>query len=222
MSAPTEACGSNHWTRKRVTFADAHTVSIVMKAPANQELRNKLMNAIGKEAEKRCKGVRVIVDSGACDHVMPKDMVKGAPIKEGKNFGVNYVGADGGTFPNLGEQDLCLTINNIECKGTFQLADIQKPVLSVSKLTENGCDVKFNKKGGTITTLSGAKIPFKRIGDVYVLTADIKAVRGNKSKNTNYYYSHGDNSTTSNMEVDSVRRPQESTVARGTTFHRQG
>ena len=101
-----------------------------------------------------------------------------ARIIKGKAYGENYVGADRGTFPNLGEQKLRLSMNSegtaagsVAC--TFQLADIAKPVLSVSKLTENGCGVKFTKRGGTITTASGMRVPFQRKGGVYVLTADV-------------------------------------------------
>ena len=191
------ACSSEKWIRKAVRrhctkvrlplgLADEEpddeewwktlhdrTVSIMIKAPKNPDLHDKLVSAIGQKAASRCKGVKIIVDSGACDHVMPKDMVKNAPVKEGESFGVNYVGADGGTFPNLGEQKLCLTVNNTRVATTSQLADIKKPVLSVSKLTQNGCDVKFNRGGGTIATASGARLAFKRYGGVYVLTADV-------------------------------------------------
>ena len=57
---------------------------------------------------------------------------------------------------------------------TFQLADIAKPVLSVSRLIENGCDVEFTSKGGTIRTSSGMRVPFYRTGGFYVLTADVE------------------------------------------------
>ena len=113
-------------------------ISIMMKAPRGEDL-HRLVTAISQRAASRCKGVKVIVESGACDHVMPKDMVKDAPVERGEAFGVNYVGADGGTFPNLGQQKLCLAINGIRAATTFQLADIQKPVLSSSRLTSNGC-----------------------------------------------------------------------------------
>ena len=59
------------------------------------------MNAIAKVVVARCRGVKIIMDPGAFDHVVPKDVVSDAQMMEGRSFGAKYVGADGGTFPNL-------------------------------------------------------------------------------------------------------------------------
>ena len=167
------ACGSREWIR------EPRPVAILEKAPRDPELHAKLLNAIAEGAAARRKGVRIIVGSGACDHVAPKSLIKGAKSTKGKAYDENYVGADRGMFPNLGEQRLRLNISGKSTTAksvaaTFQLADIAKPVLSVSRLTENGCDVKFTSKGGMSPTSSGMKMPFHRTGGVYVLTTDIE------------------------------------------------
>ena len=55
----------------------------------------------------------------------------------------------------------------------IQFDDTAKPLLSVSQLTESGCDIRITKGGGTITTASGARVTLKRHGGVFVLMADI-------------------------------------------------
>ena len=53
---------------------------------------------------------------------------------------------------------------------TFQVADVNKPILSVGEVTKSGNEVRFDKSGGTITHLrSRKKIHFKKRGGIYVL-----------------------------------------------------
>ena len=54
----------------------------------------------------------------------------------------------------------------------------------MSKLTENGCGVKFTKRGGTITTASGTRVPFQRKGGVRVITADVGPWSGGAAVST--------------------------------------
>ena len=52
----------------------------------------------------------------------------------------------------------------------FQVAEVQKPILSVSTLTAMGNSVAFTKFGGTITnSRTKRKLNFKRRGGVYIL-----------------------------------------------------
>ena len=148
--------------------------------------------------------------------------MKGARITKGKAYGENYAGADGGTFPNLGEQKLRLSMNSegtaagsVAC--TFQSADIAKPVLRVSKLTENGCDVRFTKKGGVITTASGMRAPFQKRGGVYILTADVGPWTGGATVSAVTNPTTGPRNTkrTESKSAGSI-------VARSTSFQRQG
>ena len=124
-------------------------MAIIEKAPRDPELHAKLVGAIAEGTAARRKGVKIIVDSGACDHVAPENLIRGAKSTQGRSFGQNYVGVDGGAFPDLGEQKLCLIMNSKgaatgSVAATFQLAGIAKPVLSVSKLVENvRCEVHW-------------------------------------------------------------------------------
>ena len=54
----------------------------------------------------------------------------------------------------------------------WQITDVNRPILSGSRLTEDGDDVRFwkKKKGGTITCVkTGKKITFRSKNGVYVL-----------------------------------------------------
>ena len=85
--------------------------------------------------------------------------------------GVHYLTADGGRVPNLGESRIrMITKEQFKCNVLFQVAEIQKPILSVSTLTAMGNVVSFTRYGGTVTNLrTKRKLAFKRRGGVYIL-----------------------------------------------------
>ena len=86
---------------------------------------------------------------------------------------VAYLAADGGRIPNLGEQRIRMKVDKHIIATIFQVADVTKPVLSVTKLTEDGNEVRFNRRGGTISDpRSGKTVSFVRRRGVYVLEAE--------------------------------------------------
>ena len=59
---------------------------------------------------------------------------------------------------------------------TWQVADIQKPLLSVRALTETGHQVNFRKHDGEIINMAiGKNFHFARRGDHYVVTMWVRA-----------------------------------------------
>ena len=88
----------------------------------------------------------VIMDSGAVDHAAgPKDIPESVEIiKSDKTR--NFVGAKGDPIEHYGsagvrlEQESGQRVDN-----TFQVADVVRPLHSVSRTTDNGHDVLFNK-----------------------------------------------------------------------------
>ena len=113
------------------------------------------------------------MDSGAAAHVIPLGLLDDHPVKEGeaKREGVVYMAADGGEIPNLGEQNVTFrTFEGYPGAVDFQVADVQRPLLSATALTQKGSKVEFNGKGGSICSPDGKrKINFQRRGGVYVL-----------------------------------------------------
>ena len=119
------------------------------------------------------KKLEVLVDSGAAASVMPQRYVDDRVITKGEaaKKGVHYVAADGGRIPNLGEVRVnLLTKEKEKASVTFQVADVHKPILSVSALTAHGHRVSFTKEGGVITLArTGRRIAFQRKDGVYKL-----------------------------------------------------
>ncbi len=85
--------------------------------------------------------------------------------------GVEYICADGGRIPNLGEKRVQgLTTEGSKLNVTFQVAPVDRPLLSVEKLTAGGHVVNFQKNGGTITHVkTGAVTAIRRANGVFVI-----------------------------------------------------
>ena len=79
--------------------------------------------------------------------------------------------ADGGEIPNLGEQKVAFkTYEGHDGEVDFQVADVQRPLLSVTTVTGKGSRVEFDDHGDHIVSPDGkSKIRFHRRGGVYVL-----------------------------------------------------
>ena len=117
--------------------------------------------------------MELIVDSGAAASVIPQDLLSDHPITPGEasKRGVNYLAANGDRVPNLGEMKLTVaTKEQFVSNMTFQVASVNKPILSVGEITKSGNKVEFDTSGGTITHLrSRKKIHFKKRGGIYIL-----------------------------------------------------
>ena len=115
----------------------------------------------------------MLVDSGAAANVIPVGLLEDYDVVEGdgKKAGVVYMTADGGEIPNLGEQRVDFkTHEGHEGAIDFQVADVKRPLLSVTAVTKRGNKVTFDESGGTITNPSGdRRIRFHRRAGVYVL-----------------------------------------------------
>jgi hypothetical protein len=111
-----------------------------------QKVKRKLMNMI-----KIKKGLTV--DSGAADHVMPIGwLLMFLVVKSiGSIRGLHYVAADGTRIPNVGQQLVkFMTLDGTWTELMFQIAAINKPLVSVSKLNEAGYKVVFDENNSYI------------------------------------------------------------------------
>ena len=101
-----------------------------------------------------------------CKKTFPQHDVK--PSADSKK-GVSYVAADGGLMPNKGEVQVNLQADNgVKLEGIrWQHADVNMPILSVSRLAKKGSTVEFHDKGGTIKLPDGNIIPFYMLNVVY-------------------------------------------------------
>ena len=117
--------------------------------------------------------VEATLDSGAADCVcgledFPEEMLA-EPNEQMAD--VQYICADGGKIPNLGTKTVQgLTTQGEKMSVKFQVTQVTRPLIAVSKLTEAGHDVNLHKKGGTIRNHASGKVTtVRKVDGVYVL-----------------------------------------------------
>ncbi len=123
-----------------------------------------------------------MVDSGAGECVCGPDHFEGTIVTEGPerpSANTEYVTADGRRLPNLGDKSVkALSEEGATLAIKFQVTNVDKPLIAVSKLTAAGQEVSFNENGGTITNkANGRTTAFKRKNNVYVLQIWVKRHR---------------------------------------------
>ena len=123
--------------------------------------------------------VEVTVDSGACETVMPSAMCTGIPIHRSScSHGAEYEVANGETIPNQGERRChMMTLGSTTAKSiVFQVADVHKPLLSISRCADMGFYCHLGKDGGYMEdTITGERIPLHRRDNLYVMKTWIRA-----------------------------------------------
>ena len=116
--------------------------------------------------------IEVVLDSGAADSVCPRNMCPQFPIEdsEASKAGVYYTGANGGKLFNLGQTHVPVSLDNgSRSLATFQVADVSRPLMSVSKVCEMGNRVVFGAAGGYILNIAtGATTQFIKKDGIYV------------------------------------------------------
>ena len=122
--------------------------------------------------------IEVTVDSGACETVMPASMARNIEIvQSGCSHGAEYEVANGATIPNLGERRcLLMTLGATEAKRiVFQVADVHKPLLSISRCADMGFQTYLGHDGGYMEdVISGERIPLERKDNLYTMRAWIR------------------------------------------------
>ena len=135
----------------------------------------------------------ITMDSGAGNSVMPKRMViRKDQIREseGSKNGVQYVAANNGRIANEGEYDLnfSTTEGNKQCL-TFQIAEVNKALCSISNLVDKEYKVVFDKNVKTdqdtshmIHKETGVITRYRRTRNVWVLDAFVDIDGGNDNQ----------------------------------------
>ena len=123
--------------------------------------------------------IEITVDSGACVTVMPRTLCEGISILQNRlsREGVEYEVANGAHIPNIGERRCqMMTIGSNSCKSiVFQVADVHKPLLSISGCADMGFDCYLGDKGGhLLDRQTGEQIPLERRENLYIMRAWIR------------------------------------------------
>ena len=122
-------------------------------------------------------------DSGAGDPVIPKRMINSKKIRPsaGSRRGLHYVSATDHRIPNVGEINLEFqTEEGYDESIIFQVADVNKPLMSISDRVDHNCRVVFDCDEDTGEDLSHVfnkktkkKMRLNRIGKVWVLNCSV-------------------------------------------------
>ena len=124
--------------------------------------------------------IEVVLDSGAADSVCPKEMCPQYAVEDSdaSRAGVYYTGANGGKLYNLGQTHVPVALDNgARAMATFQVAEVSRPLMSVSKVCEMGNRVIFGANGGYILNLeTGGTTQFVKKEGIYIFNMWIPPV----------------------------------------------
>ena len=128
----------------------------------------------------------VVLDSGAAEHVTDNIDAPGYSIvpSAGSKAGKAFIAANGGRIPNRGQMTLSLkTEGNQKINSTFQVCQTNRPLWSVGKICDSGCEVTFKADQAIVTQKSTGKpvCNFKRQGGLYVATLKLSKPEGASS-----------------------------------------
>ena len=97
--------------------------------------------------------VKITADSGAVDHVAPRNTGKKFRTRdtEASRRGMHYIAANGTKIMNQGEKVISgITEDNVPLNMTWQVAEVREPLASIGRICDAGNVVAFTKKGGYI------------------------------------------------------------------------
>jgi len=132
-----------------------------------------------KRQKKPIGAGKITIDSGAAESVMPMEMLKEIQLKEskGSKAGVQYIAANGGRMPNLGEKQVHFkTSDGAESNVVFQVTHARKPLASVSKMVKKGNRVIFSPSGSYIENIATKKrIDMQEVNGTYQIDVEYLA-----------------------------------------------
>ena len=125
----------------------------------------------------------ITADSGAGDPVIPRRMVNSKRIRPsaGSRRGLHYVSATDHRIPNVGEIKLEFrTDDGVDDSIVFQVADVNKPLMSLSDRVDKNYRIVFDRDDETGDDLSNIfnkktkeKMKLRRVGKVWVLPCTV-------------------------------------------------
>ena len=122
--------------------------------------------------------MQIALDSGACEHVASKEDLAGFKIHENaaSRRGDCYIAANGDKVPNQGECKVGLKDPNTnkEFDSLFQLAPVSRPLYSVGRICDTGCEVGFNAKRAVVTRGGREIAIFERHHGLYLAKVEVK------------------------------------------------
>ena len=140
-----------------------------------------LLNVSHEEAEFLDEEFEAALDSGAGDHVASSESAPCYVVEEssGSRSGQHFIGAGGHRMKNQGQMRLALRADNgkrgKDIRVTVQAAKVTRPLLSVSKICDNGMKVTFDDKLAIIYDREGREVcRFVRSKGLYIAKMKIR------------------------------------------------
>ena len=134
------------------------------------------------------KIIEVTLDSGACDHILDMCDAPGYANflveSRGSKRDQQYIVGNGAEVHNEGQVTLNLEAGNGQqggnlIKSIFQVAEITRPLMSVSRICELGHKCVFDEDKAEVITKNGTVLcTFKRKGGLYVAEMKLKSPEG--------------------------------------------
>lgn len=128
--------------------------------------------------------VDVTLDSGACTHILDIEDAPGYAVQEspGSRRGHNFVVGNGHRVPNEGQVQLNMEAPSSDTDGrplrvqsTFQVAEITRPLMSVSSICDQGHSCVFTKEKAQVLDAAGKELcSFKRENGLYVASMKLR------------------------------------------------
>ena len=119
------------------------------------------------------KRITTVMDSGAWGSVAPPSAAPKVAIEESPKSkrGSCYVTASAGRLPNMGQKALnAWTSEGKDVNVLYQIAEVSRPLTSVSATCDKGNVVVYHSQGGYIQNCeSGDCTYFERKGGIYEL-----------------------------------------------------
>ena len=134
------------------------------------------MNGVTEDNE--WEEVKLAVDSGATETVIPPDILEDVELRQGAPYkrGVEYEVANGVQIPNLGEREFTGVTAERPMKSVVaQVCDVNRGLLSVRKITRSGNRVVWDNEGSDIENKTTGEVTrLKDDGGMYELTVWVK------------------------------------------------
>ena len=123
----------------------------------------------------------MLVDSGASETVVPPHSVSSVEVvpSDASRRGVMYEVANGSRIPNLGEKSFRASTEAGQVRDLkAQVADTNRPLLSVSRLVAAGNTVVFSPSASYIQDEAGEKIQLEAGNGMYSVKLWVAAAKG--------------------------------------------
>ena len=130
------------------------------------------------------RDIEITLDSGACENVMDAEDAPGYLVTEsaGSRRGQNFVVGDGGRLPNEGQMQIHMESPigegvSVPVRTNFQVAGVNRPLMSVAKLSAQGHTCVLNKDGARVLNDKQQTIAeFKENNGIYVPMMTLKGL----------------------------------------------